>query len=213
MTNLPLSKIDAVFTNQYKNLLETQRNVSESLKDYEFDLSGNEMTNAIYERMMAFWYFHVSNCKDLDRHVNTTAADYFTETCLFFLKPCLKQYGLKVVSEKDIRNDKSNTKVIRPDISIWKEEELVAVIELKVSDGWKGKNMISHLEERKISIKNIWPNVFFGAISFWNCFGDDNKTEDSEYIGLYEIAKDFNHKSTGKTIEKIITRAIRTTTT
>lgn len=204
--NQPLSNIDSPFIQQYKGLLETQRNISQALKSYPFDLSKDEITKAVYERMMAFWYFNVTNCKELDREVNSVAADFFTETCLFFLKPCLKQKGLDIVSEKDIRKVKSNTKVIRPDLSIWKGDELVAVIELKVSDGWKGKTMTEHLDNRKKEIRQIMenPNLFFGAISFWNCFGEGIKTSDSEYIGLYEFAYDNNHRSTGNTIEQIV---------
>jgi hypothetical protein len=159
--------------------------------------------------MMTFWYFHVNNCTDLGRKVNTVAADFFTETCLFFLKPCLKQKGYEVYSEKNIRENKNRLKIIRPDLSIWKENQLAAVIELKVSDGWKGKTMTKHLDNRKKEIQEIWPGAFFGAISFWNCFGDGFKTDDSEYIGLYNFDKGNVHKATGKTIEQIITRAIK----
>ena len=56
----------------------------------------------------------------------------------------------------------------------------------------------------KKEIQEIWPGIFFGTISFWNCFGDGIKTPDSEYIGLYEYAKDNNHTPTGKTIEQVV---------
>lgn len=206
MKNQPLSAIDSAFNNQYKGLLEIQRNISQELENYKFDLSANEITSAVYERMMSFWYFNVENCKDLGRKVNTTSADFFTETFLFFLKTVLKQYGLKVLSEENIQIDKSNKKTIRPDISVWKEDKLIAVIELKVSDGWKGKTIIPHLDDRKKDIQQMYPNLFFGAISFWNCFGEGVKTDNSEYIGLFEFAKDNNHQPTGKTIEQIIER-------
>jgi hypothetical protein len=92
--NQSLSYIDSAFTCQYKGLRGTQQIISHILETYYFDLSKAEITQAVYERMMAFWYFHVNNCADLGREVNTVAADFFTETCLFFLKPCLKQKGL-----------------------------------------------------------------------------------------------------------------------
>lgn len=200
----PLTHIDSAFTNQYKSLLETQKLIAEQLKHYSFDLSKDEITQAVYERMMAFWYFHVNNRKILGREVSAVAADFFTETCLFFLKPFFEQRGLVIVSEKDIRKEKPNLKVIRPDLSLWKGDELVAVIELKVSNGWKGKTMNIHLDKRKKEIQEIWPGVFFCAISFWNCFGNGIKDKDSQYIGLYEFAKDNNHLSTGCTIEQIV---------
>jgi hypothetical protein len=103
---------------------------------------------------------------------------------------------------------KHNSKVIRPDLSIWKGNQLVAVIEVKVSNGWKGKTMADHLGNRKKKIQIICPGVFFGAISFWNCFGKGIKSIDSEYIGLYEFVKDNNHKTTGKTIELMAQRFV-----
>lgn len=204
---ISLSHIDSAFTNQYKNLLAIQRNIAEQLKQYRFDPEGNEITQAVYERMMAFWYFHVNNCIDLGREVNTVASDFFTETCLFFLKPYFKQKGLDIVSEKDIRKEKTNQKVIRPDLSIWDGDELVAVIELKVSDGWKGKTMTEHLDNRNREIQNIWPGVFFGALSFWNCFGENGMAENNpNYIGLYHFKSDNNHVPTGQTIEQLVER-------
>jgi len=207
--NQPLTHIDQPFTSQYKGLLVIQRNIKQQLEHYSFDLSKDEITTAVYERMMAFWYFHVNNCADLGREVNTVVSDFFTETCLFFLKPCLKQKGLDIVSEKDIRKVKNNSKVIRPDISIWKEDELVAVIELKVSDGWKGKTMIEHLDNRKKEIQEIWPEVFFGALSFWNCFGENGLDKNNNNnIGLYNFKTDNHHVPTGQTIEQLVVAII-----
>ncbi|MEI6142019.1 MAG: hypothetical protein WCP85_22290 [Mariniphaga sp.] len=212
-----LMDIDQAFTQQYKGLLETQRNISHALENYRFDLTTDEITRAVKERMMAFWYFNVHNCADLGREVNTVAADFFTETCLFFLKNCLKSYGLEVVSERDIRIDKNGRKEIRPDISIWKKrdpmlfDELVAVIELKVSNGWKGKTIYQHLENRKKEIRNIYSGVFFGVISFWNCFGDGFKSNDnSEYIGLYNFKSNpkGDHSSTKLTIEQLLRQIV-----
>jgi hypothetical protein len=202
--NPTLLEIDAGFTNQYKGLLEIQRGITHDLEHYPFDLTKDEITLAVRERMMAFWHFHFNNCKELNREVNSGAADFFTETCLFFLKLSLKRHGLEVVSEKDIRKVKKGQKRILPDISIWKDSELVAVIELKVSEGWKGKMMIPHLDERKAKIVEIWPEVFFGVISFWNCFKEEFKTDNSEYIGLYKHDDKNNHPPTEKTIEQII---------
>lgn len=202
--NHTLNQIDSAFTSHYKSLLDLQRCISQQLKSYPFDLNKDEITQAVNERMMAFWYFHVTNCKELEREVNTVASDFFTETCLFFLKPCLKQNGLEVYSERNISENKKGSKIIRPDLSIWNQGELVAVIELKVSDGWKGKTMNEHLDNRKMEIQNIKADVYFGAISYWNCFGNGIKTDDSEYIGLYNFDKGNNHKATGHTIEQMV---------
>jgi hypothetical protein len=79
-----LVDIDSAFCCQYKSLLDTQRGISEELKGYTFDLNKDEINQAVRKRMSSFWYFNVNNCKDLGLGVNTIAADFFTETCLFF---------------------------------------------------------------------------------------------------------------------------------
>lgn len=61
--------IDSPFTNQYKGLLETQQRIASQLEHYSFDSSGNEISRAVYDRMMAFWYFEA--CRDVACRVST----------------------------------------------------------------------------------------------------------------------------------------------
>ena len=197
-----LQTIDAAFTNHYRGLFEIQQSVKNQLVDYPFDLSKTEITDAIIDRMMAFWFFNVRNNKEiLGREINTTSADFFTETCLLFLKSYFeKQHGIKVLSERNI----TKGSVIRPDISIWKDNQLVAAIELKVSDGWKGGTMLPHLIEREIQIKSLFPNAYFGVIAFWNFFDTNIEVWNSKYFGLLKFDKDNNHQRSGASIEQLI---------
>jgi len=197
-----LLAIDNAFTSHYRGLFEIQQSVKTQLIDYPFDLSLTEITDTIIDRMMAFWYFNVRNNKEiLGREINTTSADFFTETCLFFLKCYFeKQRCLKVLSEKNI----TKGSVIRPDISIWKDDQLVAAIELKVSDGWKGGTILPHLTEREIQIKSLFPNAYFGVIAFWNFFDTNIEGWNSKYFGLLKFEKDNNHKRTDASIEQLI---------
>lgn len=199
-----LLEIDKAFTEQYRSLLEIQQKIHTQLSNYEFDLEKTEITEAIIERMLSFWYFHVNNNKViLDREINTTAADFFTETCLFFLKSYFKTaQGFEVYSEKTI-NDKSK---LRPDISIWKAGKLIAVIELKVSDGWKGKFMTSHLEERENLIKAEHPSVYFGVLAFWNFFSTDAPKWNKNYFSLLQFDPKNNHKRTNASVEGMLKR-------
>ena len=203
-----LLHIDAEFCNQYKGLLEIQRNIYEDLKVYSFDLNKDEITQAVIQRMNSFWYFHINNNKGiLNRQVNTVAADFFNETCLLFIKSFFIKFEIEVSSERNILKTKSK-KSIRPDLSLWKNEELIAVIELKVSDGWNRKNMLNHLEERKKSIQAEWPNVYFGAISYWS-FSNIDDFLYPDYIGLLiHKGEKENHLHTGKTIEQIFKRIL-----
>jgi hypothetical protein len=114
---------------------------------------------------------------------------------------------MEVFSEKNILKEVSK-KSIRPDISIWKNNDLVAVIELKVSDGWKRASMLHHLEERKRNIQEIYPEVFFGAIAFWDCFRNIDNNLYPNYLGLVIYNIKNNHPNTGRTIEEMIKRII-----
>lgn len=197
-----LIAIDNEFTSQYRGLLEIQRNIQHQLISYEFDLSKTEITDVIIERMLAFWYFKVNNNKELlNREINTQSADFFTETCLLFFKGYFEQNeGIKVVSEMKI----SKNPDIRPDISILKNDNPVAVIELKVSNGWKGKTIYSHLEEREKQIKELYPNVYFGVMAFWNFFETTTDKWNTKYFGLLNYDKDNNHTRTDSNIEQLL---------
>jgi hypothetical protein len=197
-----LVTIDSAFTNQYKGLLDIQKDIKAQLDTYLFDLSKTEITDAIIARMDAFWYFNVSNNKQiLDRKTNTTAADFFTETCLLFLKSYFeKDSQIKVLSEKNI----TKGSVIRPDISIWKDGQLIAAIELKVSDGWKGGTMLPHLIDREAKIKSLFPNAYFGVIAFWNFFYTEMEGWNSKYFGIKQWNEKEDHPKTGAYIENLI---------
>lgn len=199
--NRNLLEIDSEFTTQFRGLLDIQRNIKYQLESYPFDLSKNEITDAIIERMYAFWFFNVYNNKEiLNRIINTTAADYFTESCLLFFKSYFEQAeGISVLSERTIYCSK-----IRPDISIWKNSRLKAVIELKVSDGWKGKAMLSHLNEREEQIKILEPDAYFGVLAFWNFFNISDEKWNSKYFGLLNYDNNNNHTRTNASIEKMI---------
>lgn len=199
--NPNLLEIDKTFTEQYRSLLEIQKSVKAQLSTYNFDLEKTEITDAIINRMDAFWYFNFNNNKELlNRNVNTTAADFFTETCLLFLKAYFEQkMGYKVCSEEVI----AQNPVIRPDITIWKNEQLIAVIELKVSNGWKGKFILPHLEEREKIIKANHPTVYFGVLAFWNFFDTKNENWNTKYFGLRNIEKN-NHFRTDARVEAMI---------
>jgi hypothetical protein len=119
---------------------------------------------------------------------------------LFFKCYFEKIPGIKVLSEENI----SKGSVIRPDISIWKDNQLVAAIELKVSDGWKGRTMIPHFIEREKQIKNLFPYAYFGVIAFWNFFDQDIDGWNSKYFGLLKFDKENNHTRTNAYIEKLI---------
>lgn len=195
-----LKEIDEIFNNQYKGLLSIQEQVFKQLENYSFDLAGNEITQAVVDRMDSFWWFHYNNSKHLlKRKVNYKADDYFTETCLLFLKGYFEQKGYLVESEAKLLSAN-----IQPDITIKKGERIVAVIELKVSNGWKGKTMMEHLQAREVSIKEHVPNCYFGVIAFWDFFPRDQSGRGTKYIGIKTFNEKENHPMTQTRIEDLI---------
>ncbi|MFD2904663.1 hypothetical protein [Sphingobacterium anhuiense] len=199
-----LKTIDNEFIEHYRKLIEIQKNVFNECRKYKFNLDNLEITQAIHDRMSAFWDFHVYNAKHiLDRKINTGGSDFFTETCLLFLKTYFEQkYNVVVTSEKSILK-KGNS--MRPDISIWTKnyEEVLAVIELKVNDGWKGKNIMIHLQEREEKIKEHYPNSYFGVITYWNFF-EKSINWKNKYVGLYRFHPHHRHEKTDGYVEDII---------
>lgn len=199
-----LETIDSAFIEHYRKLIKIQKNVFNECRNYEFNLDTVEITQAVHNRMSAFWDFHVYNAKHiLNRKINTGGYDFFTETCLLFLKAYFEQkYDVVVTSEKSILK-KGNS--MRPDISIWTKnyEEVLAVIELKVNDGWKGKDIMAHLQEREQKIKEHYPNSYFGVIAFWNFFEENNNWK-NKYVGLYKYDRNNRHEKTDGYVEDIM---------
>jgi len=197
-----LLTIDSDFTNHYSSLLDVQKGIIDTLKNYPFDLSKTEITDAIIARMDAFWGFHINNSKVLlDRQTNVVAADFFTETCLLFIKLYFNG-RYKVKSEVNINTGNKNS--IKPDITIWKEDKLVAVIEIKVNNGYKGKNIMEHLIEREKQIIDLYPNTYFSVIAFWNFFDIDADGWIKKYIGLKWWDEKNGHPKTDATVELLL---------
>jgi len=200
-----LLNIDCAFTSQYKGLLGIQQNIIEQLKNYPFDLSNTEITEAIIQRMDAFWAFNYHNNNLLGRLVHTKADDFFTDTCLLFFKYYFEQkQGFMVTSEESVKPTEGEDYTIRPDILIKKNGEPIAVIELKVSNGYKGKFIMSHLKDREDQFKKIHPTIFFGAVAFWNFFEADTEGWGTKYIGLKNYDKKNDHPVTGALVENLI---------
>lgn len=182
-----LTAIESRFHQQYAGLLESQKSIFEVLKTYPFDLNGREMTDAILNRMDMLWVFNDGNNKLLGRSKNPSSADYFTETCLFFIKAYLENVDgrFQVASELGVNLVKSRN-IVKPDISIWREGKLVGAIELKTLNDWIRDSWQGHLEGREAQIKSVsnTPDLFFAVIAHWNFFDEESKVFNTKYFGL-----------------------------
>lgn len=206
--NKSLVHIDNAFAEHYRQLFDIQNDLFGKYKLYAFDLNKTEITEAIRQRMMSFWYFNVWNTKNiLERQSTPSGADFLTETCLLFFKAYFEtKFKDKVVvnSEKSIVKKRN---AIRPDISVWNrnETELIAAIELKLNDNWKrGVTMQEHLAKRENDILIHYPRAYFAVVSFWNFFDTNHENWRTRYVGLYNFDKANDHPSTGGYIEDIM---------
>lgn len=102
-------------------------------------------------------------------------ADYFVETVLFFLKLYLKTVDgqLEVHSERQIVKEK---KAIRPDISIWRQNDVVAIIECKTQLGWNRNGWEKDYYDRESKLKLLFPNAHLFLLVItennWGGFSD-----------------------------------------
>jgi hypothetical protein len=133
-------------------------------------------SQAIAHRLRTF-YIAQSKIKDfLDKKVAQAGSDFFVETILFFLKLFndVKELKLEITSERAIQRKRN---AIRPDISIWRGSELLAVVECKTQLGWSRDNWKSDFENREEKLKAVFPNakMFLVVMSSynWSGFGDD----------------------------------------
>ncbi|MBX2970681.1 MAG: hypothetical protein KF803_15020 [Cyclobacteriaceae bacterium] len=103
--------------------------------NYVFDLTKTEITESILERLKMYYLTQGKIKSFLDKRYLAAASDFFVESTLFFLRLYFQSHGgqLQAHSEKQIRKTKN---AIRPDISIWRQDEVIAIIECKTQLGW-----------------------------------------------------------------------------
>lgn len=199
-----LTRIDKKHNNHYYHITEINKQILEELKSYKFDLEISEISDAIRNRMWTYYETHDNMKALLGKSQKQAAADFFVECCLFFLKAYFEANNsdYTVKSEVIIWNEGRNN--IRPDITIWRKEDLVATIEVKVQLGRKRLSWKDELRQREIEIKDKKPNSFFAVVCFtennWQGF-DRDENFGTKYFSL----TDKEGKPTTATFEKMIT--------
>jgi len=173
--------------NQQKQLLslyeEIKSNASISLKK-------KDITKAILLRMKAYYDVQDKIKKFLNKRYLSPASDFFVETIVFYLKVIfdIEDIGLEVHSERQIRQKKG---AIRPDISVWKNNKVVAIVECKTQLGWNRDKWEEDFKKRESKLKKEFPNAkaFLVVMTSknWSGFPDDNKKVGEQYFTLSSI--------------------------
>ncbi|MDO9555668.1 MAG: hypothetical protein Q7J40_03700 [Atribacterota bacterium] len=150
-------------------------------------LEKREITKAILLRMKAYYDTQNKIKEFLNKRYLPAASDFFVETITFYLKVIfdIKNVGLEVHSERQIRPKRG---AIRPDISIWKNDEVVAIIECKTQLGWNRDKWEEDFQNRESKLKKEFPNAnaFLVVMTSenWSGFPNGNKKVGEQYFTL-----------------------------
>jgi hypothetical protein len=125
---------------------------------FEIDLASNELTLCLLGRLNTYYEMQYAIKDLLRKRYIAAGADYFVESVVFFLKLVLEHpdISLEVHSERQVKNKRGS---IRPDISVWKNDELIAIVECKTQLGWNRGNWEEHFEARKTRLIADFPKA------------------------------------------------------
>ena len=170
--------------NQYDQLISLYRKIK---SDISISFEEKDITKAILLRMKAYYDTQNKIKEFLNKRYLPAASDFFVEAIVFYLKVILEieNISLEVHSEKQIKQKK---RAIRPDISVWKNNRIVAIIECKTQLGWNRDKWEEDFKKREHELKNEFPNAkaFLVVMTSknWSGFPDDNKNIDKQYFTL-----------------------------
>ncbi len=153
----------------------------------DLSLKTNEITKAIILRMKAFSETNNKIKKFLNKKYAPSAADFFVETVLFYLKLILDKYKkqYEVFSERQIKRHRG---YMRPDISIWANDKVIAIIECKTNLGWNRIRWEEDFIAREKRLKEDFPeaNAFLLIMTSrnWSGIPDDDINLGEKYFIL-----------------------------
>ena len=156
----------------------------------EIDLNSTDVSHAILLRLKAYYLCQEEIKSQLGKVYAAPAADFFVETVCFFLKVVLGKLAplLTVASEKNIVRRQGS---MRPDISIWKEDKVVAAIECKTQLGWNRDGWLQDFENRESRLVEEYPDAHFFLLVMtgrnWHGFGDDKRVGKKFFVLLNNI--------------------------
>jgi len=166
------------------------------------NLKGNDVTAAVLLRLRSFFHSQHLTKETLSKKKAAPAADFFVETVCFYLTVALEKLAptLRVASEKSITRKRGS---MRPDISIWRDETLVACVECKTQLGWSRKTWRPDFKKREKGLSRESPGarlfllVMTGAN--WDGIGKDARHDKQFFLLLDNIwPKDINTSKLGE---------------
>lgn len=178
-------------------------------------LKGKSVSVAIILRMRGYYLSQHAVKKLLGKRYIGAASDVFVETVLFYLQALnfSHKLGLEVHSEKQIKPKK---KALRPDISIWKGDRVVAVIECKTQLGWNRDSWETDYLKRKKALRKAFPYaqsfLLVMTPTNWRGFGRSKKVGREYFVLSKEwpdkVKQDSIERSVITPIEKLFKRIV-----
>lgn len=160
---------------------------SKLLSNHKLKLNSSSITKAIILRLKTYYETQDKIVKFLNKKSVSPASDFFVETVVFYLKLLFEQRK-KNVSVKSEFRFYLKTGYIKPDISIWKDGEVVAIIECKTNLGFARKKWELDFLKRERQLKSTFSNAkaFLLVLSSknWNGFDADDKRVNSQFFAL-----------------------------
>ena len=188
IVNNSIESFEKDYCNLYSNLsFDMDLHYDKLLEEHKLKLNSNEITKAIILRLKTYYETQDGLAKFLNKKSVAPASDFFVETVLFYLKVFLEQRkkNLKIASEKKV---KLSNGYIKPDISVWKDDKVVAIIECKTNLGFSRNKWESNFKSRTKKLKKAYPNAnaFLLVLSSknWSGFDKKDKKTGKKYFAL-----------------------------
>lgn len=204
---------ERAYCREYSALTEKMITLyNELILDENVSLEGIDISLAVLERLVMYYTYQNAVKVFLNKRYATAGADFFVETVIFYLKLLIKKFApeYQIESERSIERKRGS---IKPDISIWKDNEVIAIIECKTQLGWNRLGWEDDFLNREAKLKSIFPKanafLFVMSLSNWAGFGD------SENVGIkYFVLSEtwpgdidaVNSKSVVNTVEMLFKR-------
>ncbi|MGB3346123.1 MAG: hypothetical protein WBA71_02550 [Candidatus Humimicrobiia bacterium] len=170
--------------NQWKQLISLYEKIKSNVS---ISLEEKDITKAILLRMKAYYDTQSKIKEFLNKRYLSAASDFFVEAIAFHLKLIFNKEGI----DFDIHAERQivpRLGAIRPDISVWKNDKVVAIIECKTQLGWNRDKWEEDFKKRESKLKDEFPNakaflVVMTSVN-WSGFPDDNKNVGEQYFTL-----------------------------
>ena len=155
---------------------ELKCHYSDLLVGDKLRLNSSNITKVIIQRLKTYYETQDEIIDFLDKRSVSPASDFFVETVLFYLKLLIEQRNKKLAVKSEVRFSTKNG-YMKPDISIWKDDNVIAIIECKTNLGFRRNKWEADFKSRMKRLKTVYPKAkaFLLVLSSKNWPGFDKK--------------------------------------